>query len=316
MMKIKAILYVLFLLVFMPSVFAFPEGIEQGIHVNSPAQVEAIARANKSRVGIGEEFSYEVIVYLDKGLEVEIPGIERLGIFEISGSDISRTNRFGRDALRLRYLLRAYETGKKVIPALEINYSLGQARQGSVKTNEINIHIESVFERQKIESDIKPIAQPIGLKFAYTRHILLGILLFFAFVVIVFIFLKYRDFLIDKKKRASARSLVLYKQIRNDINSAKEISSLDERYFIKLSELVKEYLMLIFKIGSFRLTTEEFLSNIRINDAFFTKYAEGLSFMLRTCDLIKFAHYKPETEEYKKAISLADNIMQDILPQE
>jgi hypothetical protein len=283
---------------------------------NHAVPVKAIARVDKLKVIISEQFTYEVVVYLDKGTEIEIPNMERLGVFEIKDSGLLRIGRFGRDMLKIRYSLRSYETGEKVIPGIKINYMPPGGGWKTIECNDVNVYVESVFERSKIEPDIKSIIPPIGLKFAYTRHIITGIFLFIVVCYAGFLFLKYGKLLIEKRNKAPARIFLLYRQLCDNLDIVSKEAAPDRDGFIKLTEVIKEYLILTLKISLPMLTTEEFLSSIRANNIFFKKYGEDLSFILRVCDLVKFANHKPEMEEFKRVISLGKHITRDILPQE
>jgi hypothetical protein len=284
---------------------------------NDPVIIKAVARSDQSRVGIGQEFNYTIHLYMDEDLEIDIPKLETLGDFEIYDSDILKTRSFGKDVLQLHYRLRAYKTGELIIPGVEIQYySQADNHWQSIQPNNVKINVESVFERSKIEADIKPIAQPIGLKFAYTKHILIGLLLSALFAFLVFVLLKYRKSVLEKKRRGRAPRVLLYKQMLTAIESLKKQQAINPEDFVELSGMVKDYISLSLKDNPQKLTTEEFLSYIIADTAFFNKYGEELSFILRKADLVKFANHKPETEECKRAVSLAENIAHDILPQE
>jgi hypothetical protein len=283
---------------------------------NGPGRIRAIAGVSKARAGLGEALYYSVTVYSDGDIEIIAPELEHIGCFEVKDSGLSERVRFGRRASRFQYLLRGYQTGEKIIPGITLRYRVKDGEWNSLKANDVNVYIESVFEKSKIEADIRPIEPPMGLRFAYTRHIVFSLLFSLGLAYAGYGFLRYRKSVVKRRSQAPARGKVLYKQISQRLKSPMARAEPGRDDFISLAELIKEYVQFNLELGLYALTTEEFLHSLKKHGDFFSRHAQGLSYLLRTCDLVKFANYKPDAGDHEKALSLAKDIMRDISPEE
>ena len=279
-------------------------------------QVKAVSKVNRDRIGIGERLIYTATIFSGKGVEIDIPETAKFGAFELKDSRIISEKRLSGRRIKVLHELVSYETGKQVVPGLTINYRLGQGDWKQLRSNDVDVYVQSVFERSKIESDIRPIERPIGLKFPYTFHIITGIPLLLAAIYSVRSFIRYRKRILEKRRRGPARNLLVYRQLSNKLAAPGGKTGFSEADFIGLSGIIREYLGLNFGMDSSRFTTEEFIHSIKQYNDFYLKYGEDLSFVLRTCDMVKFANHTPQTEEYKRMFSLAKAIKENILPNE
>jgi hypothetical protein len=277
-------------------------------------RVGAISNANKSTIRIGERFNYSTIVSSSHDIEVDMPKADKIGVFEIKDHGIIKKSTMAGYRIRIWYELVVYETGKKTIPGLTINYRFGHSPWHSIKSNAVNIYVQSVFEISKIESDIHPIEKPIGLRFPYTFHIIAGVFSLFVFSYFIIFFIKYRKYVLEKRKRGLAVNLQAYRKLSDRVklfNAKREFKTAD---FIGLAGLIRGYLGFNFHIDYKKFTTEEFLHNISRNSDFYVKYGEELSFILRVSDMVKFANYIPEAEECKRALVLAQAVIKNVPP--
>jgi len=279
-------------------------------------QVKAVSKLNRNKIGIGERLIYTTTIFLGKGVEIDIPKAAGFGTFELKDSRmISEERLFGR-RIKVLHELVSYETGKQIVPGLKINYRLGKGDWKQLQSNDVDVYVQSVFERSKIESDIRPIERPIGLKFRYTFHIITGIPLLFAAIYSLRFFIRYRKRILEKRRRGPARNILVYRQLSDKLAAPGVKTGFGAADFIVLSGIIREYLGLNLGMDSSRFTTEEFIHSIKQHKDFYPKYGEDLSFVLRTCDMVKFANHIPQTEEYKRIFSLAGAIKENILPNE
>ena len=278
--------------------------------------IKAVSKVSKGKVSIGERLIYTTTIFSDQDVEIDVPETGKFGAFEIRDSGIIREKHLVGNRIKLWYALTVYETGKQIIPGLKINYRLGQDQWKHLQSNNVNIYVRSVFERSKIEADIRPIEPPIGLKFPYTFHIIAGVPLLIAAFYSVGLSIKYGKRILEKKRKGPAQNLLIYRQLSDKLALLAGRTEFNKDDFIRLSGIIREYLGLNFGMNFGRLTTEEFLHSIKRYNDFYIKYGEDLSFVLRTCDMAKFANHTPGLEEYKRIFSLAGEIKKNILPNE
>jgi hypothetical protein len=178
------------------------------------------------------------------------------------------------------------------------------------------VYVQSVFERSKIEADIRPIEPPVGLRFPYTFHIIAGVTVLFAIFYLIIFFIRYRNNILEIRKRGPARNLQAYRQLSDKVAFLNAKTEYTVGDFIGLLDLIRKYLGLNFDMDYKKFTTEEFLYGISSHSGFYSQYGEELSFLLRASDMAKFANYIPDTEEYKRAFLFAQSTIRNVPPKE
>ena len=172
--------------------------------------------------------------------------------------------------------------------------------------------VQSVFERSKIEADIKPIEPAIGFIFPYTWHIAIGGMFFIMAAYFIFVLIKLRKKAMDARRSSVTQRTLLYNQLCKHAKRVSESSDVSSNDFVELADLVKKYLGSALKAGNYEFTTEEFLNMTRGQKKLFSKYGEGMSLLLRTADLAKFANYKPKPGELKEIALFMDSLIRDL----
>jgi len=278
------------------------------------SNIKVVSSVNKRHIGIGEEIRYRVSAYLDPAVKLEMPALKEIGNFQVKNSWITRRKAFDRDAVNVWYVLVIYETGEQVIPGINIRYRRDEGPWQNVESKKIDIYVESVFERYKIEADIKPIESPIGFIYPYTLHILISSILFLVGSYLIFVLIKRRKKVLADSNDCAGQRVLFYNQLCKQAEIVSRNNDIRSDDFIKFADLVKRYLGLVLNIGNYEFTTEEFLNIARGHKKLFDKYGEELSFLLRVSDLVKFANYKPKPAERKEATLFIDNLIHDLAP--
>jgi hypothetical protein len=277
--------------------------------------INAVSRVDRSRISVGERLIHTTTIISDTDIVIyPIKAEAFLGRFKVRDSTVTVEKRFGRYHAMLRCVLISYDTGMQVIPGLEIRYIIDGVNKGTARSNAINVYVESVFETSRIGADIRPIEPPVGVKFAYTFHIILGIAIALLLTYLAVIFTRLVQNAIKKKKDRPVHALFLYRSLAQGMGCFSAGPGPDKDNFITMAGLVKEYIEAIYPLGAGRLTVEEFLRRIKRYDYIYNRYAEGLSFMLRTSDLVKFANYTPQKVDYERAEAFIKDIIKNTTP--
>jgi hypothetical protein len=278
--------------------------------------IKAVSRANKTKIGIGEPFVHNTNIISGHDIVIDLPSEPNIGPFEVRKSGVIRKKHFNGYRIQLWHELITYETGKKTIPALVIEYRLADGQLNYIKSNAVNIYVQSVFERSKIESDIRPIEPPVGVKFPYTFHIIISLVLVLFFIFFLPILIRKRRIMLEKRRRGPADNILAHRKLSYELNALQKKPEFTKEDFVRLSGLLKEYIGFNFNIAFKKLTTEEFLYDLSQRNDFYSKYGEGLSFVLRLCDMAKFANHNPQAEEFKRLFLLSESVKDKVLPEQ
>jgi len=281
---------------------------------NIAPEIRLVSHVNKKNINIGEELRFDIFVYIDPAVELELPDIKGIGNFIVKDSGVTRRKDSSRELVDIWYILATYDTGNQLIEGVDIRYKTRQGIWRNTESGKIKIHVQSVFERSKIERDIKPIEGPINLIFPYTWHIIVCSIAFLFGIYIIHACIKSRRKALADKKGYNERKFLLYNQLCKQTQALKGSNNISGDDFVKYADLTKSYLGLVIEIGSNEFTTEEFLNIAIVNNAISSKYGEGLGSLLRVSDMAKFANYQPGIAQLKKAVSFVGNLIHDLTP--
>ncbi|NOZ21036.1 MAG: hypothetical protein GXP25_08095 [Planctomycetes bacterium] len=276
-----------------------------------PFPVRAQAAADKTAIKIGERFTCTITIHANEGITTIIPEIPKdLGPFTVI--DIKReapvidTN--GETTAKVTCILTAYELGKLVIPATEVQYTLKDGAKGITTTKAIPIDVESVLSPGGKMTDIRDIRdiydfspsakeQPsVSSKLPLVLLILLLLLLAGLAVGLHFL----------RRRTAQARLLLPHEAALVDIerlrNSELIAKGKVKEFYYRLSLIARRYVESRFGLRAPDLTTEEFLQELADTDMLQTPEKGLLEDLLRQCDLAKFAKDRPDPSRSTAAL--------------
>jgi hypothetical protein len=82
-------------------------------------------------------------------------------------------------------------------------------------------------------------------------------------------------------------------------------------YYLRLSDIVRQYMEDRFRIRAPEMTTEEFLAHLKNSPALSARQDGVLTEFLTSCDMVKFAKYLPRVEEACKNTQLARRLVDE-----
>ncbi len=82
-------------------------------------------------------------------------------------------------------------------------------------------------------------------------------------------------------------------------------------YYLRLSDIVRQYFEDRFRIRAPEMTTEEFLVHLKSSPALTASQSGVLQEFLSSCDMVKFAKHLPRVEEAHKNTQLARRIVDE-----
>ncbi len=277
------------------------------------APVTVQAQVDRRRATVGDPIRLTIRATRAEGVRV-LPPPPGVGLGKLEVQDYQVSEQEGPDGRKqtvVVYTLAAYETGDLRVPSVKIDYLRPDGRPGFTQTNEIPITIESVLPRDKKpeELDIKDIKPPVDVSSGPARvwPWVVGVLA--AAVVGLLAWLLWRRFRREQVEMAAAAPAIAPERIALGALDELEGAGLLEagkvkEYHVRLSEVLRRYLEDRFGVLAMECTTGELVGLARRQDIL-RDHVEGLEFVLTTCDLAKFAKFRPPLEQSEAGLKEA-----------
>lgn len=283
-----------------------PAQIALAIDEDAPSLKTSI---NRKRILIGDRIRYKAQIYSKLDLETEFAKFKDNKIEECEIKDSGREvikSLFGGRADYIYWLdITSYYTGKRKIPPIEIRYrEKGEGNWKSIKTEELYFTVESVLPRNVKLYDVKDIKGLI-YPFNFFKLFLWIIFAFFIAWVLIIIFKKLR-----KKAAPKLAHEVAIEALR--VAQAEYSKTGDVKdYYFKISDVVRRYIEIVFKLRAPEMTTEEFLASLGTSWKMSGAYKELLKTFMLACDLVKFAKHAPKKDEIDHVFTTAKKFIEE-----
>ncbi|MBN1900673.1 hypothetical protein JW926_05020 [Candidatus Sumerlaeota bacterium] len=279
-------------------------------------------RASSSEISIGDQFTYELKVEWREGYEVlrVEPPLE-MGKFEILEvkPEILSGKKGTENARIYAYAISTYDTGEFEIPAFTVTYKTPAGEEKTAQSQIIKINVKPILQTAEDTRDIRDIKSPLSIPAKpYLRNFLIGsgvlllVLLIAAYLI--------RRHLLSRKKREPEEWVPprpIEEIALEEIATLEKSSLLEEgkikEYYTRISEIIRVYLGRRYRVNAIDLTSYELLRALEekeIHDEAF-KILEGF---FDTCDLVKFAKFKPDQSLHRAVMEKARFIVKETTP--
>jgi hypothetical protein len=286
--------------------------------------VKATVKVWPAKPTLGDTIYVRLEIEAPAGVSIDAPfqeaGDQRLGRFRVIG--------FTRDTERLpsggqiqqqTYTLEAPASGRHRIPPLRLEMVDARTHAGSadakkpqeVLTDEVPLEIAPIPAEQAT-AELKPAQGELDPDVGGTSWALLfgiggGLLMLGSGSALAF--RAYRARRRIEKQRSAYEEAVSELRMLEDKGPPSEDSA--DAWFVRLSSIVRRYLEHRYEIRAPELTTEEFL-NVALARPELTQEHRGLlTQFLERCDRVKFAGYRPDSEESLATLAAARGFVED-----
>jgi hypothetical protein len=272
---------------------------------------------------LGEPIYLRLDIDAGAGATVDAPfqeaGDARLGRFRVTGfARDGKRNADGSQHLQQTYTLEAPASGKQRIPPLRLEMVDTRSNAGSatgktqeILTEEVPLEILPV----KTEAIGAPLKGAVGTLDPNVggppwMWIVLGVSLLMvlgAGGVLLYRATRQRAKVIARRsayEEAVAKLGVLEQRGAPDATDA-------DAWFVELSAIVRAYLEHRYEIRAPELTTEEFLLVATRNEGLTADHRALLTAFLERCDRVKFAGYRPDSDESLASLKAARAFVED-----
>jgi len=273
--------------------------------------ISVSSKVDKSRITIGDLIKYTVTVTHNRDVKVKMPGLgANLGGFEIGDYHVHEPKKKGDKIIStVDYTISTFFTGEFEIPPLTVSYTVpGDSIPKTLTTEKIKIIVESM--KPSKEGDIRDIKPPLEIPrnwWYLIRWFVLGIILV---ALGVFGFIIYRrkkegkTFLPTRPEPIRPPHELAYEALDKLQNSDLLAKGEIKRFYIEISEIIRQYIEGRYFIVAMEMTTTDVLrklSEAGVNGEDFQLFKNFFD----KCDLVKFAKHIPSQDENDEIIKFA-----------
>jgi len=283
----------------------------------SLAQEPAItvdSQVDKSKITIGDLITYSVVVRYSPEIVVTSPELgENLGRFEIRDFQIHdpvREN--GLTVERIDYVISTFDTGAFEIPPLTFFYQLPEdSTRHELKTQPLKIEVESLKPSEA--GDIRDVKDPLELPRDFTKILIWSAVVAGLLLLAVGLYVWHRrrsgkQLLPGKVEPPKPAHEVALDALRALQESDLLASGAVKAYYVRVSEIIRQYIEGRYFVPALELTTYELMFKLQqaeINP----QETELIGDFLEKCDLVKFAKYRPGDDENREILDRAFEIV-------
>lgn len=288
--------------------------------------VKATVKVWPSKPTLGDAIYVRLEVEAPPGVSIDAPfqeaGDQRLGRFRVVGFTRDTEHRPGGGQLQKQtYTLEAPASGRQRIPPLRLEMIDARSADSSKKaqeilTDEIPLEITPIPAEQAT-AELKPATGALDPDVGGTSWVVVMGLVGGALMLGSGSALGYRAF---RARRRIAKQRSAYEEAVAELRALEDKGPPDadtaDSWFVRLSAIVRTYLEHRYEIRAPELTTEEFLPLAAARPELTTEHRSLLEQFLERCDRVKFAGYRPDSEESIATLKAARGFVEDTRLQE
>lgn len=289
---------------------------------NNISAQQASAFAKKKNYLIGDWVPIDITVSAEKDTRIFFPDFNKKDSTKSSNIEIVNTSSIDtiKEGTNYRYhqLVNfiCFDTGKilfEPIPILVIQ----KDKTDTIYTDAVLVHVAGVaIDTTK---DIKAIKPPLKVPYTF-KEIAPYLLLLFAIIIIaIAAFLFYRKIQRDKMPKDLKYILPPHIWALQELDKIKQQKLWQngnvKLYYSQLSDVLRSYIELRFKLPAMEQTTEEIMTSLH-KGVVKQKLKEPLHQFLSMSDFVKFAKAQPDLNDNENAIHIIQDFINQTKPLE
>jgi hypothetical protein len=285
----------------------------------APAPVEIQTRVEPKTVTIGTPFRYTMRITADKETELVVPQLAgQIGDFQVTdfGAAPPREEQ-GRVVVERWYTLLTYKPGDAIVPGPTVQYRVPGSDLENVAAPDALVIVQSLLDRPGATppADVRDIKGPVAVPKDYRPLIWLG-----AAGLGVIALAGALSYVLNRRRRGvsaapprPAHEIAL--EALAKLHAARLLEAgRHEEFYVRLSDIVRSYLEVRFRLRAPEMTTEEFLQAAQRDPQLAPPQRSRLGTFLSEADLVKFARYVPAAEDGERAYNAAREFVQSTAP--
>ncbi|MBU1862586.1 MAG: hypothetical protein KKH94_02845 [Candidatus Omnitrophica bacterium] len=273
------------------------------------------AGIDKAFIAVGDKINYVVTLRYSPTIKIlsDIASPQLETIVEIS--DVKefplQTNEKGDTTLYKQFVFVIFQPGEYKIEGQRIKYIDKNRVKKTIQVNPVYVVVKSVIGADDTSEDIKMVKEVVSIEANYTVVFIVGALLLMGLVVFCSILLrKYysKSGTLTKEEVVLPLNEETYKALDVLRDSTLVAEGKIKEYYFRLVMITKNYLARLYDVPMIDKTTSEcikFLKKIAIDD----NVQKTVRDFMVSCDIVKFAKYRPPTNEIMNSYLIAKTIV-------
>ncbi|MCW5979441.1 MAG: hypothetical protein KIT09_15295 [Bryobacteraceae bacterium] len=277
---------------------------------NGPASLTL--QLSRRQITVADNVELRLEAEAPEGQSVEFPELgNKTGEFAVTGSETSPPRLLENDriAVSRAWTLEPFLPGEYEIPPLKVRFGAA-----GIETERQTVRVTSTLQEGQ-KADLREIGPPVELPgLSGWVYFLLGLsaatLAFGAYAL-------WRRRNAAKKARAALPAhesalAALRKLMAEDLIGKGQA----KLFYQRVSAILRHYIEDRFALRAPERTTEEFLNDLRNNQALLSRQKELLKRFLEHCDMVKFAEYQPSRAEVDDTLNTCAQFIAETRPLE
>lgn len=289
--------------------------------VQAQTPVSGEATVDRTTVTLGDRITYTITVRVPPDVQITPPGdTQAFGLFDIleRHSPQERTLNDGRREIRMTFVVAAFRaTGNLALPGLTIPYLRADGGRSEIQVPAVPVTVRSVLPGQT-PADIRDLKPQLSVPGAPSRWpyfwMALAVLVLLALVPLVVVWRRRR---VRPVSEAPASPLLPEDVARAELDRIATLNLLDQgdfsTYHRLIAGVVRRYLTDRYGFPGFALTTTE-LQQRMVGHGVDRWQARLVSGLLRECDAVVYAGYRPAPARADANLTMAYEIIEMTRP--
>ena len=273
--------------------------------------VRVTAEVQPARPRLSDEPTLTLTIDSEEGVTVEKPLFgASLGKFTIRDlrEPLPKTDN-GRVIVRQIYTLEPTEAGRLRIDPIPVTFadrrSKGDGREHTIETEPLSIEVVSIVgDKTPSLGDLRGPAAPLALASGVPAWLWIVLSVGIAAVALI-VWRKWRG----RREKAVSAVVLTPEELANmelDKLVASGLAAGDvKEFYVELTAIVRRYIERTTGIRAPEQTTEEFLREVSRTKTFEQDVSVKLRYFLESADLVKFATYRPNSDDIDESVRRA-----------
>jgi hypothetical protein len=268
--------------------------------------VSVQSTVDRNQILIGDVINYSIAVSHNENIELQMPSpAANLGMFEIRDYEMLDPVQEDESIVeRTAFLLSTFDTGEYEIPELPIQYrAVGDSTWVTIFSEPIIITVASLNPDSTGDiREIKPPMTPARDYRAIVKWSLLGLLALSLIAFLLYYIKRRREgkSLLPTRAQPPRPAHDIALDALDKLNESNLLANGEiKEYYSQLSDIIRQYIENRYFIMALEMTTTQLLQSMQASNLQ-DQNIETMADFLSTCDLVKFAAFKPEEDMHQQ----------------
>lgn len=281
----------------------------------SEGSVRVRITAPSSRIEAGQPLEMELAIEASEGDSFEVPQLgASLGEFDVLSSSRQTGQSGGVRRATLRFTVLTLDSGEVTLPAIPVAVTRADGTRSTIDAGPVTLTVASLLSGEFDPAAIRDIKGPVSIDVGWGWWWIVAACAAGAMATLAAITLW------RQRARRAAPALPAHEWALAQLD-ALERDALPESgqthpFWVRLSDIVRQYVERRFDLRAPERTTPEFLHEARSHASLSESHRTLLAQFLRMADMVKFAGVRPAASDCRSALDTARIFVRQTVPAE